>query len=96
MAKFQVVNMKLLEGKAKAPPHRDYKMLIVAGMFTGDDGVIELGEITFMDRPDHPVPLNLGPGQSYTPTVGASSRDGKLTFQISELKPLTVQAVKAA
>jgi hypothetical protein len=88
MPKFQVVNIKSLEGKAKAPPHRDYKMLIVAGMFTGDDGVIEIGEITFMDRPNYPLPTHLVPGQSYTPTVSASSRDGKLAFQISELKPI--------
>lgn len=95
MAKFQVVNMKKLEGKAKAPPHRDYKMLIVSGIFTGDDGVIELGEITFMEREGAPLPLHLVPGQAYTPTIGASSRDGKLQFQISELKPLA-GAVKAA
>lgn len=94
MSKFQVVNLKPLEGKAKAPPHRDYKMLIVSGIFTGDDGVIELGEISFMDRPGYPIPTHLVPGQMYTPTVGASSRDGKLTFQISELKALS--PVKAA
>jgi hypothetical protein len=95
MPKFQVVNIKMLEGKAKAPPHRDYKMLIVGGMFTGDDGVVEIGEITFMDRADQPLPTHLVPGQSYLPTVGASSRDGKLTFQISELKPIPAAKVGA-
>lgn len=88
MAKFQVVNMKGLAGKAKAPPHRDYNMLIVSGLFTGDDGVVELGEITFMEREGKPLPTHLVPGHSYSPTIAASSRDGKLTFQISELKPV--------
>lgn len=94
MAKFQVVNMKKLEGNAKASG-KPYKMLIVAGLFTGDDGVIELGEITFMEREGNPLPMHLQPGSTYTPTIGASSRDGKLQFQISELRPIVATA-KAA
>jgi hypothetical protein len=95
MSTFQVITMKSLEGKAKQPPHRDYKMLIVAGIFTGDDGVVEMGEITFMDRTDKPLPTHLVPGHKYIPTVGASARDGKLQFQISELKAVVATA-KAA
>lgn len=94
MSTFQVVNMKKLEGKAKAPPHREYKMLIVGGLFTGDDGVVEMGEISFMDRAEAPLPTHLAVGQKYNPVVGATSRDGKLEFRILELKALA--GIKAA
>lgn len=87
MSKFQIVNMKKLEGIAKLS-QRPYKMLIVAGLFTGDDGVVEMGEVSFMERDGHPLPSHLVLGQSYSPTIAASSRDGKLTFQIAELKPM--------
>lgn len=94
MAKFQIVNMKKLEGNAKASG-RPYKMLIVAGLFTGDDGVVEMGEVSFMERENYPIPTHLVPGQTYAPTIAASARDGKLQFQISELKALNA-SVKSA
>lgn len=96
MAKFQVVNVKQMEGIAKAS-QRPYKMLIVSGIFTGDDGVMEVGEVVFMEGAGRPLPTHLQPGQAYTPTVGARSRDGKLSFEITALTPVAkdskVQAV---
>ena len=94
MPRFQVVSLKPLSGIAKQS-QRPYEMLVAAGVFTGDDGVCEVGEITFMKREGHPLPA-LAVGQSYTPTIGASSRDGKLQFQITELKPVVAGSVKAA
>lgn len=87
MSKFQVVNMKLLEGNAKASG-KPYKMLIASGMFTGDDGTMEVGEVNFMEAPGRPLPMHLKPGGTYTPTIGANVRDGKLTFVITELKEI--------
>lgn len=95
MSKFQVVNMKLLEGKAKQSGN-PYKMLIVSGIFTNADGTMEVGEVSFMDSAARPVPTHLVPGQSYTPSIGARVRDGKLTFEITDLKPLAAAQVKAA
>lgn len=96
MPKVQVVNIKNMEGIAKAS-QRPYKMLIVGCLFTGDDGVIQMGDISFLDRPDRPLPTNLKPGSTYIPAIGASSRDGKLSFQITELVPIDASAsVKAA
>jgi hypothetical protein len=89
-AKFQVVNAKDLSGTAKASG-RPYNMRIVGGLFTSEDGVVELGEITFMQGDNRPLP-HVVPGQTYTPVIGATSRDGKLIFQITELKPLAVRA----
>lgn len=94
MPKVQVVSLKNLEGNAKASG-KPYKMLIVAGLFTADDGVIEMGEFSFMERPGFPLPTHLKPGNTYTPVIGALSRDGKLSFQITELQPV-VANVKAA
>jgi len=96
MPKVQVVSVKNMEGVAKASG-KPYKMLIAGCLFTSDDGVIEMGEISFLDRADRPLPTNLKPGSTYTPVIGASSRDGKLSFQITELLPLAASAsVKAA
>lgn len=92
-AKFQAVTVKDLEGTAKASG-RPYKMRIVGGMFTSEDGVVELGEITFMQGENRPLPA-VAPGSVYTPVIGATSRDGKLLFQITELKPVTA-SLKAA
>lgn len=92
MAKFQVVTMKVREGVSKAG--NNYKMLNCGGMFTGDDGVVELGEISFFDRPEKPVPTHLQVGHSYTPVIGAVSREGKLTFEILDLKPMVAAAAK--
>lgn len=95
MAKFQVVTMKVREGTSKAG--NAYKMLNCGGMFTGDDGVVEIGEVSFFDRPEKPVPTHLQVGHSYTPMISAVSRDGKLSFEITELKPIVVSAqAKAA
>lgn len=91
MPKFQVINMKALEGNAKASG-KPYKMLIVSGIFTNDDGTMEVGEVNFMDSPATPLPNYLKPGASYLPTVGARVRDGKLTFQITDLKEVVASA----
>ena len=89
-AKFQVVTAKDLSGNAKASG-RPYVMRIVGGLFTSEDGVVELGEVTFMQGENRPLP-NVVPGQVYTPVIGATSRDGKLLFQITELKPILVKS----
>lgn len=95
MAKFQVINMKALEGTAKASG-KPYKMLIVSGIFTNIDGTMEVGEINFMEGANRPLPTHLKPGASYVPTVGASVRDGKLTFGITELKEIAAAKSLAA
>lgn len=88
MPKFQVVSLKPMEGISKEK-QRPYKMLIVSGIFTNDDGSVELGEVVFMDRPTAPIPTHLKPGASYTPVVSASSRQGRLQFEITELQALS-------
>jgi len=89
-AKFQAVTVKDLSGNAKASG-RPYEMRIVGGLFTSEDGVVEMGEISFMKGDNRPLPMVV-PGQAYTPVIGATTRDGKLLFQITELKPMTVPA----
>lgn len=84
--KFQVINMKLMEGISKA--QRPYKMLIVSGIYTNADGTMEVGEVVFMEGTNRPLPTHLTPGSAYTPVLGARTRDGKLTFEIAELKPI--------
>lgn len=95
MPKFQVVNIKPMSGTAKSSG-KPYSMLIVSGIFTNDDGTMEVGEVVFMEGVGRPLPTHLQPGQAYTPTVGARSRDGKLSFEITELKPLIAAKVQAA
>ena len=96
MAKFQVINMKALEGNAKASG-KPYKMLIVSGIWTNPDGTMEVGEVNFMEGANRPLPTHLKPGAAYLPTVGAVVRDGKLNFQITELKEVSaVKSVAAA
>lgn len=92
--KFQVVNIKPMSGTAKASG-KPYNMLIVSGIFTNDDGTMEVGETIFMEGPTRPLPA-LTAGKSYAPVVGARVRDGKLSFEITELKPFQEGAVKAA
>lgn len=92
-AKFQAVTVKDLSGNAKATG-RPYVMRIVGGMFTSEDGVVELGEVTFMQGENRPLPTVI-PGQVYVPIIGATSREGKLLFQITELKPMTASAGRA-
>ena len=91
--KFQVVALKPLAGISKTSG-KPYNMLAVSGILTDDDGVIHLGEVAFMDRADAPIPNNLVLGQSYSPVIGAGSRQGKLGFEIKSLSPFV--AAKAA
>lgn len=91
MPKFQVVSTKPMSGISKAS-QRPYSMLIVSGIFTNDDGTVELGEVVFMERTGHPMPTHLVPGKSYTPVLAGSARQGKLQFEISELKELAAVA----
>lgn len=96
MAKFQVVNLKPMSGIGKQS-QKPYSMLICSGIFTNDDGTMELGEVSFMEGVNRPLPTHLVAGQAYTPLLGARARDGKLTFEITELKPLVAaQVAKAA
>lgn len=81
-------------GKQSQKP---YSMLICSGIFTNEDGTMEVGEMSFMEGVNRPLPTHLVPGQAYTPVLGCRARDGKLSFEITELKPLVAaQAVKAA
>lgn len=95
MSKFQVVNLKPMEGVSKGSG-RPYKMLIVSGIFTNTDGTMELGEVVFMEGTNRPLPTHLVPGSSYVPTVNARTREGKLQFEIAELKSLTGVSVSKA
>lgn len=91
---FQAVSVKNLAGVAKGSGN-PYSMLIVAGIFTSEEGVVELGEITFMlgrDRASFPV---VTPGHKYSPVIVAQARQGKLEFKIDDLRPI-VSAAKAA
>jgi hypothetical protein len=93
MSKFQVVNLKPMSGVSKGSG-RPYNMLICSGIFTNADGTMEVGEVVFMEGTNRPLPMHLQPGQSYVPSVSARSRDGKLTFEISDLKPMTAAGGK--
>lgn len=91
MSTFQVVNTKQMAGTAKASGNA-YNMMIVSGIFTSDDGVCEVGEITFMlgrERQQFPA---LEQGKRYTPIIAARSRQGKLEFVIADLKPVAAAA----
>jgi hypothetical protein len=91
--KFQVVNLKPMSGISKA--NKPYNMLIVSGIFTNPDGTMEVGETIFMEGTNRPLPV-LTPGKAYTPLLGARVRDGKLSFEIAELKPLVEGKALAA
>lgn len=95
MSKFQVVNLKPMAGISKGT-QRPYNMLIVSGIFTNPDGVMEVGEVVFMEGANRPLPGHLRAGESYVPTVSARSRDGKLQFEITDLKPVASVKVAAA
>lgn len=92
---FQVVTIKPLSGTSKAG--NQYDMLIVGGLFTDADGIVEMGEVSFMlgrDRKEFPA---VSVGKKYSPVVGARSNQGKLEFKITDLKPYTeAQVPKAA
>lgn len=94
MLKFQVVNKKFMEGKAKASGN-PYKMLIVSGIATNADGTMEVGEVVFMEGQNRPLPMWIEPGKAYLPTVNARSRDGKLSFEITDLKEISAASVKS-
>jgi hypothetical protein len=83
--------MKPMSGIGKTS-NKPYVMLIVTGIFTNDNGTMEVGEIVFMEGAGRPLPTGLQPGVSYTPVVEARSRSGKLSFEIAELKPIVVAA----
>lgn len=95
MSKFQVISLKPMSGIGKTS-NRPYVMLIVTGIFTNDNGSMEVGEISFIEGAGRPLPTGLQAGQTYTPVVEARSRQGKLTFEIAELKPLVAAKVAAA
>jgi hypothetical protein len=94
MPRFQVVNAKIMEGTAKASG-KPYKMLIASGIYTADDGVMEVGEVVFMEGAGRPLPQIVA-GQAYTPMLGARSRDGKLSFEIVQLSPVAAGSAKLA
>lgn len=87
--KFQVINLKPMSGLSKTS-QKPYNMLIVSGIFTNADGTMEVGETIFMEGNNRPLPV-LIPGKAYVPVVGARVREGKLSFEITELKPMQDQ-----
>lgn len=91
MSKFQVISLKPMSGIGKQS-NKPYVMLIVTGIFTNDDGTMEVGEVVFMEGASRPLPTGLQPGVSYTPVVEARARQGRLTFEIAELKPIVAAA----
>lgn len=95
MSKFQVISLKPMSGIGKTS-NRPYVMLIVTGIFTNDSGTMEVGEISFIEGAGRPLPTGLQAGQTYTPVVEARSRQGKLTFEIVDLKPIVAAKVAAA
>lgn len=92
MSKFHVINVKPFSGTSKTG--NPYAMLIVSGVHTDDSGVCEVGEVTFMQGRDKPLPSNIRVGEIYQPIVGAVVREGKMTFQILSLKEIS--SAKAA
>lgn len=94
MPKFQIVSTKPMSGISKAS-QRPYSMLIVSGILTNDDGTVELGEVVFMERTGHPMPTHLVAGKSYTPLITGSARQGKLQFEITELREIAAAATPA-
>ena len=93
MSKFQIFNIKPFSGTSKSG--NAYEMLIVSGVFTGEDGTCELGEISFMKGNNRPLPVGLEVGKTYEPSITASSRDGKLTFSIASLTPINENRASA-
>jgi len=87
-SRFQVLKVKPMSGTSKTG--NPYSMLIVSGVHTDSEGVIEVGEIIFMKSADRPLPANIVVGATYEPILGAYARDGKLSFQISSLKATKV------
>lgn len=92
MAKFQIFSLKPFSGTSKAG--NPYSMLIVSGVFTNDDGTCELGELSFMQGQNRPLPTGLEVGKTYEPIISASSRDGKLTFSVASLIPSSAEQKK--
>jgi hypothetical protein len=84
MAKFQAVSVKPMAGIGKQS-NRPYNMLIVSGILTNDDGTVELGEVTFMEGAGRPLPVVV-PGRSYQPVIAGRTRQGKIQFEIVELR----------
>lgn len=91
MSKFQVVSLKPMSGIGKESK-KPYVMLIVSGVLTNDDGTVELGEVMFMEGPGRPIPTNIQPGQTYTPIISGRARQGRLSFEISELRPVAASS----
>lgn len=90
MSKFQVVSLKPMSGIGKQS-QKPYVMLIATGVLTNDDGTVEVGEVMFMQGDNRPLPA-LVPGQTYTPVVSGRTRQGRLQFEITELKPILAAA----
>jgi hypothetical protein len=94
MLSFQVVNIKALSGISKT--QRPYSMLAVSGIVTSEDGVMEVGEVVFMEGQNRPLPTHLRAGQKYEAVVRPYTRDGKISFEIGELRPIVAAQVQKA
>lgn len=87
MSSFQIVRLEPRAGIAKAS-QRPYNMLIVKGIFTNDDGVVDTAELVFMENTTRKLPV-LKAGATYTPHVAMYiNREGKLTAAVEELIPV--------
>jgi hypothetical protein len=91
MSKFQVLKIVPRAG-ISSKNQKPYNMLIVSGLHTDDLGQVEMGEVIFMEGQNSKIPNNLVPGQTYTPVISASSRDGKLSFGITSFVAISKAA----
>jgi len=94
MSRILVAGIKDLEGIGK-DSQRPYKMRNVKVVATDADGVCEVGELTFFEGKDRPLPV-LEVGKNYEPIFGFNSEKGKLTARIVSLKPILAAAARAA
>jgi hypothetical protein len=94
MSKFQVVSIKPMAGIGKQS-NKPYSMLVVTGILTNDDGSVELGEVVFMEGNGRPLPVIVA-GQTYQPVISGRARQGRINFEITELKPVVAARVQAA
>lgn len=80
---FNVIAISNKAGMSKA--NRPYAMTIVQGVFTNDDGEMNVCEFTFFAENGRQTP-NLVVGQTYVPVIKVGvSRDKKLAAYVDDL-----------
>lgn len=95
MSTFQVVRLEPRAGIARVS-QRPYNMLIVKGIFTNDEGVVDTAELVFMENQNRKLPV-LTCGLTYEPVIAMYVKsDGKLTASVESLLPIKVAPVARA